>query len=425
MMPGGRPRFKGKPSDQSGDRIALVVILAVFIAVLLVVDITPPPPAMPAPAPPPSPTPLPRSDSAAGRRQVDVEPALADRVFNQPVEMLTWPDGEFIIAEKMGQVTRHREGQETQMLLDLTGEVEVTYQSGLLSIALDPEFARRPFLYAYYSVRDDRKTRLSRFAVAGGAIDRTTELILLELPQPSLNHIGGAIRFGPDGMLYLGFGSGGRSRRDDSVRQRVQRMDSLYGKIIRIDVRDSSPTEPYRVPEDNPLAGLGKVRGEIYAWGFRNPWRMAFDPENGNLWVGDVGEAQTEEINLVQAKGNYGWGWSNGDNCALADPAVCSAPDLEEPIVTYSHDSLGGCAVVGGVPYRGDAFPWLRGQYLFGDFCSGRIWALAGSLESGWAVRQLIQLDPIQYITSFAADDSGEVYALTAGGGILKLVPAE
>ena len=354
-----------------------------------------------------------------------MEPALAGRIFNQPVEMLTWPGGGFIIAEKTGQATLHREGQEAQILLDLTGEVEVTYEEGLLSIALDPEFAQRPFLYAYYSVRDGKKTRLSRFAVAGGAIDQTTELILLELPQPGRNYNGGTIRFGPDGMLYLSLGSGGRPARDNAVQQRTQRLDSLYGKIIRIDVRDSSPTEPYRIPEDNPLSGLEKVRGEIYAWGFRNPWRMAFDPESGRLWVGDVGGAQTEEINLVRAKGNYGWGWSDGANCAPAEPSVCGAPDLEEPIATYSHDSLGGCAVVGGPVYRGSALPWLHGQYLFGDFCSGRIWALAGSVESGWAVRQLIQLEPIQYITSFAVDDSGEVYALTAGGGILKLVPAE
>lgn len=405
------PLFKGKLTANAGDKIVIAVVLAALIAILAITYIA-----------------TERQtgsgdNGAAAPGIVAVTPALEGRIFNEPVELLTWPGGGFAVAEKTGRVTLHQAGQEPQTLLDLTGAVEVTYEEGLLSIALDPDLARRPFLYAYYSVRESKKTRLSRFAVDGNTVDPESELILLDLPQPSFNYNGGAIRFGPDSMLYLGLGFGGGPVREDEVLKRAQRMDSLYGKIIRIDVRNSAAAEPYRIPEDNPLAGTEGVRGEIYAWGFRNPWRMSFDPETGRLWTGDVGGSQTEEINIVRAGGNYGWGWADGNYCLPADKSVCSALDLEWPIATYSHDSLGGCAVVGGVVYRGNALPWLYGQYLFGDFCSGRIWALAGSVETGWAVRQLIQLAPIQFITSFAEDDLGEVYALTAGGGILQLVP--
>ena len=227
-------------------------------------------------------------------------------------------------------------------------------------------------------------------------------------------------------MLYLGIGDG-------KCRECPQSLDTLHGKIIRIDVRGVSADTPYRVPDDNPMRETPDARPEIWAYGLRNPWRMAFDPQDGTLWVGDVGEENEEEVSIATRGANLGWPLYEGFRCRESadmtniDPKLISAflchdtRSFTKPIVSYNRDV--GCAVVGGVVYRGTAIPWLNGVYVFGDYCSGRVWALAGDEDSGGLMLVVADLDRL--LSSFGTDANGEVLILTFRGPLLRLVDAE
>ena len=341
--------------------------------------------------------------------------ALGGRAFEQPIELLAWPGGGLLVAEQRGGVSLYLDDGSVRGVLDLSERVIFRGEQGLLSVALDPEFADHPFLYAWYSPRGTNIARLSRFPVEGTLADAERELMILEVPQPYSNHNGGAVRFGPDGMLYLGIGDGGAANDPHGYGQNAQ---TLLGTIIRIDVRDASTQYPYRVPADNPLLGVAGVRPEIYAWGMRNPWRMAFDPETGALWYADVGQNRVEEVGIVAPGGNHGWNVFEGTECFGRDED-CAALDHIPPLAEYGHDL--GCSVTGGVVYRGAELPWLDGAYLFADYCSGRVWALE-QLDGAWQMRELAQLDAL--ISSFGVDAAGEVYLLTFDGPILRLSAA-
>ena len=350
-------------------------------------------------------------------------PALDGRRWHEPVDLRPWPAGGWAVAERTGRILRHRPGQTPCLLLDLTAEVRsLGKENGLLSLALDPQFPAAPFLYVYYTrwPRAARalQSRLARFPVADGRLRREAELVLLEtVPRPHPWHFGGALGFGPDGLLYLGLGD----RQDPA---QAPQLDSLLGKILRLDVRQATRARPYRIPAANPWRGQAGARPEAYARGFRNPWRLAFDPRDGALWVADVGAIRREEVNRVQAGADYGWPLWEGDRCH-GEPAACAAAPHAAPVATYDH-AQGNCAVIGGVVYRGAALPGLDGAYLFGDHCSGRVWALTPRAGGGWRMRQLLQLPPGLRLTSFAA--AGEaVYLLVADdadGTILQLAPA-
>ena len=297
-------------------------------------------------------------------------------------------------------------------VLDLSEQVVFRGEQGLLSVALDPEFADHPYLYVWYSPRGTNLARLSRFPVEGTRANPSRELIILEVEQPFTNHNGGAVRFGPDGMLYLGIGDGGAA---NDPRGHGQNAQTLLGTIIRIDVRGASAQYPYRIPPDNPLLGVAGVRPEIFAWGMRNPWRMSFDPETGALWYADVGQDRVEEVGIAAPGGNHGWNVFEGTEC-FGREDDCAALDHIPPLAEYRHDL--GCSVTGGVVYRGAELPWLAGAYLFADFCSGRVWALEARGE-GWQMRELAQLDA--RVASFGVDAAGEVYLLTFRAPILRL----
>ncbi len=347
-------------------------------------------------------------------------PALDGRRWHEPVDLLPWPAGGWAVAERTGRILRHRPDQTPCLLLDLTAEVRpLGIENGLLSLALDPQFPAAPFLYVYYTRGTPLRMRLARFPVADGRLRREAELVLLET-EPQANppqHFGGALGFGPDGLLYLGLGD----RHDPA---RAPRLDSLLGKILRLDVRQATRARPYRIPADNPWRGLAGARPEAYARGFRNPWRLAFDPRDGALWVADVGYIRREEVNRVQAGADYGWPLWEGDLCH-GEPAACAAAPHAAPVAAYDH-AQGNCAVIGGVVYRGAALPGLDGAYLFGDHCSGRVWALTPRAGGGWRMRQLLQLPPGLRLLAFAA--AGEaVYLLVADGAdgtVLQLAPA-
>ena len=363
---------------------------------------------------------------------------LSDLSFEQPVDILPWTDRSLAIVERKGLISAHKQDEKSYIALDLIDTVDSEGSfTGLLSASLDPDFTRYPFLYIYYTTRvDDNKesARISRFKVVNGSAERNSELIILEIqiPIPAHGrrgdiHYGGALRFGPDRMLYLGIGDG-------SCFECPQTLDNILGKIIRIDVRDATPEQPYRIPDDNPLLEAADARPEIWAYGVRNPWRMSIDPLGGHLWIGDVGQNSEEEVTLAGAGANLGWPILEGSRCLVVtedfsyfygvdslDP--CRPPEhTTMPAIVYGHEGE-DCAVVGGVVYRGTSIPQMDGVYLFGDFCSGRVWILDSKAE---AERQMIQIADLAWlISSFGTDAAGEVYVLTFGGPILRLVEAE
>ena len=388
------------------------------------VTATPPPP--PAPPPPAAPTPVPATTPEptataappAAPGPVALAPALGGRVFERPVELGGYPGGRLFVVEQDGLVLLFdRDGSNERVLLDIRARVSRDgNEEGLLSVALDPAFEASGRLWAYYSVAGGpRRTRLARFSVVADAADASSELVVLEVPQPFSNHNGGAVRFGPDGMLYLGFGDGGAG---GDPFGNGQDPSTLLGAIIRIDVRAASAAAPYAVPPDNPRLGTPGARPEVWAYGFRNPWRMAFDPATGALWVADVGQDAVEEIDVVERGGNYGWNRLEGDRC-FEPPRGCDAAGpvaLLAPVATYGRAQ--GCSVSGGAVYRGAAVPALAGAYVYGDFCSGRVWALPADLSSG----PVVIVDSDRRITSFGADEDGELYLLAFSSPILRLV---
>ncbi len=299
-------------------------------------------------------------------------------------------------------------------------------EEGLLGIALDPAFGNNGYLYAYYSAQGgSRRTLLSRFSTSGeGAALRAepaSELLILEVPQPFSNHNGGALAFGPDGMLYLGLGDGGSAGDPKGNGQDVK--NNLLGSIIRIDVRGATKAKPYAIPPDNPYAASpGGAKPETWAYGLRNPWRFSFDRETGRLWAGDVGQDAREEIDIVERGLNYGWNVMEGFTC-FKPSTGCSQTGLTLPVVDYERDA-GACSVTGGYVYRGEALPALRGWYVYADFCNGSVWAFnsAGATHgSRPPVTQLRARGP--NIASFAEDSAGELYILAFDGKIYRLAP--
>ena len=361
------------------------------------------------------------SRSPARRPKIYLEPVFGNETFGRPIELGAYPVGPaggaehgVFVADQEGLILLlHPESGEAVEMLDISARVSgaVSVQ-GLLSVALDPRFEETGHLWLYYSVEGPPlRTRLSRFAANLDdfrLVDPGSELIVLEVNQPGPFHNGGSIRFGPDGMLYLGLGDGDTPKES-------QRLGTLQGSIIRIDVREASDTSRYAVPRDNPFVDVPGARPEIWAYGFRNPWRMALDPATGVLWAGDVGNSTIEEIDHIEAGGNYGWHRIEGTRC-VNPSAWCDPSRFVSPVVTYSHKL--GCAVVGGVVYRGKAIPALVGHYLFSDYCAGRLWALPP--DGGEVVDLAVIHRPV---SSFGADANGEVYILTFGGAVLRIDP--
>lgn len=330
---------------------------------------------------------------------------------NNPIDVVPTDGGEVLVVQQEGLVRRVNPatGVFGTTLMDIRDRVEFGGEQGLLSVTPAPDYATSGLIYAYYSVAGQSRTRLSRFTIKDGALLQTSEMIVLQVSQPEAFHNGGQIAFGPDGYLYLSIGDGG-------IRQNGQDLSTLLGSVIRIDVDQITSETPYHIPDDNPFVGQAGAAPEIYAYGLRNPWRMAFDPVTERLWVGDPGANTTEEINLIEAGGNYGWATLEGAEC-YTDPA-CSAAGTTLPVASYAAAD-GNCAVIGGVVYRGRAYEELQGVYLFGDFCSGRIWGVAA--EGAVGEPQLMATD-VGDIVSFGRDSAGEVYVVTQSGQIYKIV---
>lgn len=287
-------------------------------------------------------------------------------------------------------------------------------EQGLLGLAFHPNHQANGRFFVHYNRQEDGSTVVAEYSRQGRSLQASAapERVLMVVPQPYLNHNGGMIAFGPDGYLYIGRGDGG-SRGDPQ--NRAQNLQEWLGKILRIDVDHG---RPYAIPPDNPYAS-GGGRPEIFALGIRNPWRFSFDRETGLLWLADVGQYKWEEIDLVVAGGNYGWRIMEGAHCYNPEEG-CSPEGLMFPIAEYGHEQ-GRCSITGGYVYRGNAVPSLRGMYLFGDYCSGELFALSAGANRRSSTVPRVLLKTGLRISSFGEDEAGEIYIVDHRGGIYRL----
>ncbi|MBM3898009.1 MAG: PQQ-dependent sugar dehydrogenase [Thaumarchaeota archaeon] len=306
-----------------------------------------------------------------------------------------------------------------EVFLDIFDKVNSAgNEEGLLGLAFDPNFTSNGYFYVHYTANPPRRSVISRFSVSDdpNKANKASELILLEVSQPYSNHNGGQLAFGPDGYLYIGLGDGGSG---GDPHDNGQSRASLLGKILRIDVSKSSQNERYRLPPDNPFVSEQNMKGEIWAYGLRNPWRFSFDKVTGLFWVADVGQNNYEEVNIIEKGGNYGWNKMEGAHCYPPSVTNCNKEGLRMPIAEYNHDE--GCSITGGYVYRGTKLKMLYGAYIYGDYCSGRIWALRH--DGSKVTESFLLIDSNLTISSFGEDEAGELYILSFDGKIYSLVP--
>ena len=389
-----------------------------------------------------------------------------------PVGLLT-PAGEggpTLVIDQTGPILLLRDGQLLDApWLDLTdrlARLNPEYdERGLLGLAFHPAFAQNGRVFVYYSAPaknadDNHDNVLSEFHAdpGGDRADPASERVILRFGQPQPNHSGGGLGFGPDGLLYLGTGDGGGRGDADPGHApggNAQDPTRLLGKILRVDVNENGD-EPYVIPPDNPFADEDGGRPEIFALGFRNPWRLTWEPDGDRrLLVSDVGFGRYEELDVVEAGGNYGWRVREGMHCLdLAEPLenleTCPDTDddgrpLVDPVLEYSHQEV-GLAIVGGFVYRGSVMPDLRGRYVFGDWSAD--WTTQqptprGSLlvtdplpaDAGpWTWRKLTLDEPLaRFVTGIGEDGAGELYVMTRGlvgpvglsGAVYRIAPAQ
>lgn len=334
--------------------------------------------------------------------------------LDQPVALAQRPgDDTLYVAEQTGAVRRIRDGEVVDSVLDLTGEVSGGNEQGLLGIAFAPDGSH---LYVDFT-DDDGDSHVEELAVRDdGTLDIGSRRVVLFQEQPFSNHNGGHVTFGPDGMLYIGLGDGGSA---GDPQDNAQRLDTLLGKILRIDPRPADG-RPYSVPADNPFVGDPSARPEIWMYGLRNPWRFSFDRATNDLWIGDVGQNAWEEIDFLPAGRsgvNFGWNLREGTH----EYAGARPEGAVDPIFEYSH-AEGGVSVTGGFVYRGSRIPALAGAYLFADYSGGELVALAETDGALADVRELGVDGGL--VSSFAEDRDGELYVLDLGGRVYRLDPA-
>jgi len=349
--------------------------------------------------------------------------------LSQPLSIAHAGDERLFVVEKAGRIriVRPDGTVEPTPYLDITARVDDSGgEMGLLGLAFHPDYGSNGTFYVNYTSGGPRRTRISRFSVSASpnVADSASEDVLLTVDQPATNHNAGDIHFGPDGFLYVPLGDGGD-------RGTAQDMDLLLGKILRIDVDLGSGGTPdcygqgsghYTVPAGNPfIDGAGASCDEIWAIGFRNPWRSSFDRVTGDFYLGDVGQSQWEEIDLQPAGSqggqNYGWPCYEGNHAY--DLAGCApAASYTYPIFEYTHSD--GCAVTGGTVYRGGDYPAMVGRYLLADYCSGYLWDL-GRTETGWQATKHTGEGSFG-IVAFGEDVNGELYVANISQGVLYQV---
>ncbi len=363
----------------------------------------------------------PGASLAEGRTGLAVE--VVARGLTAPLYVTAPPnDARLFVVEQTGQVLIIEDGRVRERpFLNLSARLRFGGERGLLSLAFHPDYARNGYFFINYSEQMTGATRVERYRVSEDAnrADPASARLILRVEQPYSNHNGGHILFGPDNMLYIAMGDGGSG---GDPKGNGQNRATLLGALLRIDVDRG---DPYAIPPDNPFIEDTEARPEIWTWGLRNPWRIAFDTgggtEGGLLYVADVGQDEREEVTIVPASTgglNHGWNLMEGNHCFLGRD--CDSAGLVAPSYEYDHDE--GCSITGGLVYRGAIIPTLTGHYLFSDYCAGFLRSLS-SASGGVVVDHQWDVGEIGRVTSFGQDAAGELYITNSGGEILKLVP--
>jgi glucose/arabinose dehydrogenase len=387
----------------------------------------------------------PVKDPVDGKKNVSIAPAFPnvqwtgwnevdDKGKVQPLRpiLITHPgDGtnRVVVGMQQGQIhilPNNSKAEKSKIYLDISSKVryiDKENEEGLLGLAFHPDYKKNGEFFAYYTVtHTPHLCVISRFKVSKDNPDQAdpaSEDVLLEIPHPFWNHKGGTLAFGPDGYLYCAIGDGGDG---NDPYNNGQNLGTLLGKIIRIDVNKKDTGMKYSIPKDNPFIGQ-KAAPEIFAYGFRNVWRMAFDKSTGNLWAADVGQNLWEEVNIVKKGGNFGWAIREGAH-PFGNTESKSSQNLIDPVFEYDHQM--GKSITGGLVYRGKKIPELQGHYLYADYISGRVYALNYDHKSNKVLGNYSIPSPMFPIITFGEDEEGEAYfaVVTANGkGIYKLSP--
>jgi glucose/arabinose dehydrogenase len=340
--------------------------------------------------------------------------------LNSPVYVAHAGDGSgaIYILEQAGRILRMApDAAEPALFLDIQDRVVSGGEMGLLSVAFHPRFAENGRFFVNYTTKKDNQlwTIVSEYRLQGGVAGRE-ERTIIAIQQPFSNHNGGQLQFGPDGYLYIGMGDGGAA---GDPFGHGQNLDTLLGKMLRLDVDNAAEGSAYAAPKDNPFVAKDGA-DEIWAYGLRNPWRFSFDRASGRLFTADVGQNHLEEVDIIVRGGNYGWNVLEASRCFPPTKLSCRRDGMVMPIAEYGRSE--GISVTGGYVYRGAALPALNGAYVFGDFGSGAIWTLREGPEGEWA-RDLLLESP-QPISSFGEDEAGEIYVVGYEGTVFRLAPA-
>ncbi|HMU61698.1 MAG TPA: PQQ-dependent sugar dehydrogenase [Gemmatimonadales bacterium] len=343
--------------------------------------------------------------------------------LNMPVLVTAAPGdtGRIFVVEKGGKVRIIEHGSLLPTpFIDLSGRVTTGSEQGLLGMAFHPTDGRVVLSFTVAGSTGGGTSRIATFRTGADpdVLDPATEQVVLEVAQPYGNHNGGNILFGPDGYLYAGFGDGGSG---GDPQGHGQNRDDLLGSLLRLDIDHGAP---YTIPATNPFVGQPNMRGELWNWGLRNPWRFSFDRATGDLYIADVGQNEWEEVDVQPAASaggeNYGWAIMEGDHCYKS--STCNRGGLVMPVIEYGHGD--GCSITGGFVYRGSAIPELVGTYFYGDYCNGWIRSFVYRNGSVTDAQSWPTLDTKQQITSFGEDARGELYVVLASGTIYRIAPA-
>jgi uncharacterized repeat protein (TIGR03806 family) len=375
----------------------------------------------------------------APARPADNASAKLERVFTSvklsfptTMKMIPGNTGRWFVTEKGGRVVSFAvdaSGKTTDVNprvdLDIVGQVDNGAnggETGLLGMAFSPKFSENGYVYLSYSLKGPLRAAVTRYtsAAKNGTSFGAPKDLFTPFDDPATNHNGGELQFGADGYLYMSFGDGGGA--GDGFGH-GQDTNSFFSKILRVDVNG---TDTYKIPDGNPFKGQAGKKGEIYAYGFRNPYRFSFDKESTDLWVGDVGQDQWEEVDKVKLGANYGWSKKEGNHCYPSGQFPCPVAGLADPVHEYNPGT--NSSVIGGYVYRGTAIPGLVGAYIFGDYNTKEVWALSFDPVTGKEKKVAINGAVNEGWFGFAQDPAGEVYALSGGanadgGKVYKVVP--
>jgi glucose/arabinose dehydrogenase len=340
--------------------------------------------------------------------------------FQAPL-YLTSPPGDkrrLFIVEQAGQIVIVRGGKPlAQPFLDIRSKVTAGGEQGLLSVAFPPDYAQSGLFYVYYTEKSGTEAIWEYHRASEDRADPNSARLVLRMDDPEPNHNGGLMIFGPDGHMYVGTGDGGGANDQHGTRGNAQALSSLLGKILRIDPKQSGG-RPYTIPSSNPFVGRSGDRGEIYAYGLRNPWRFSFDSATDDLTIGDVGQDEVEEIDFVKKGGgrgaNFGWRPWEGRRRNFNEPA----PHAIFPAITHTHQA-GFCSITGGFVARDRGVPGLYGRYVYGDFCNSRL--RVATLRAGRrAQSRTLSVPPVSGVASFGQDASGRLYVVSLNGPVYR-----